>query len=86
MQLQSEINTHKIVFKKRENKTKQNKEQLKWKVEQGILCKNVVSCNNDKNKNHFSYLVHIKVAIMISLMFEEKRERSKESICLYLDM
>ena len=23
---------------RKENKTKQNKEQLKWKVEQGILC------------------------------------------------
>ena len=31
------IDTHKMK-KEKENKTKQNKERLKWKVEQGILC------------------------------------------------
>ena len=85
MQLQLKINTHKIILKKRERKTKQNKTKNnsngKWSK-----AYYVVSSNNKKNKNHFPYLVHIKVAIMISLMFEEKRERLKESICLYLDM
>ena len=31
------IDTHKMK-KEKKNKTKQNKERLKWKVEQGILC------------------------------------------------
>ena len=74
-----------IKKKGEQNKTKQNKTKNnsngKWSK-----AYYVVSSNNKKNKNHFPYLVHIKVAIMISLMFEEKRERSKESICLYLDM
>ena len=40
LQLQLKINTYKIKKEKKgkENKTEQNKEQLKWKVEQGILC------------------------------------------------
>ena len=39
LQLQLKINTYKIKKEKKgkQNKTKQSKEQLKWKVEQGIL-------------------------------------------------
>ena len=66
--------------KGKQNKTKNNSNG-KWSK-----AYYVVSSNNSKNKNHFSYLVHIKVAIIISLIWEEKRERLKESICLYLDM
>ena len=66
-------------------KTKQNKTK---NDSNGKLSKvyYVVSSNNNKNKNHFPYLVHIIGIVMISLIFEEKRERLKESICLYLDM
>ena len=57
--------------KKRERKTKQNKTENnsngKWSK-----AYYVVSSNNSKNKNHFSYLVHIKVAIIISLIWEKK--------------
>ena len=90
MQLQLKINTQNLKKKKKrkkgkQNKTKQNKTKNnsngKWSK-----AYYVVSSNTNKNKNHFSYLVHIKVAIMISLVFEEKRERLTESICLYLDM
>ena len=82
MQLQLKINTHKIKKKGKgkQNKTKNNSNG-KWSK-----ASYVVSSNNSKNKNHFPYLVHIKVAIMISLICKEKMERLKESICLYLDM
>ena len=67
MQLQSEINTHKIVFKKRENKTKQNKtKQNKTKNNSnGKWSKAyyVVSSNNNKNKNHFPIWSTLKLLL-----------------------
>ena len=78
MQLQLKINTYKIKKKKKgkENKTKRNKtKQNKTKNNSnGKWSKAyyVVSSNNNKNKNHFSYLIHIKVAVIISSIWEKK--------------
>ena len=72
LQLQLKINTKLKKKRKKERKTKQNK------------TKN--NSNGKWSKAYYVVSTVIKVAIIISLIWEEKRERLKESICLYLDM